>query len=129
MLLIAASLSLIVIYSGLDLYAKSNNQNLGNLFKYFSYFIVFMGFVFLFCVGAKGIIHGYDTIKYSTSKSKSRMNDNMEGNCMMSKMHQNQKMPMMNCCRFNQNEDNMENNMWKNHHEEKMERRDSIIKK
>ena len=129
MLLIAASLSLIVIYSGLDLYAKSNTQNLGNLFKYFSYFIVFMGFVFLFCVGAKGIIHAYDTIKYSTSKSKSRMNDNMEGNCMMSKMHQNQKMPMMNCCRFNQNEDNMENNMWKNHHEEKMERRDSIIKK
>ena len=132
MLLIAASLSLIVIYSGLDLYAKSNTQNLGNLFKYFSYFIVFMGFVILFCVGAKGIIHAYDTIKHDYSKfdkSKSRMNDNMEGNCMMSKMHQNQKMPMMNCCRYDEKSENMEENLWKKHHEENMEKRDSIIKK
>ena len=93
MLLIAASLSLLVIYSGLKLYANANAQNLGNLFKYFSYFIVFMGFVILFCVGAKGIIHAYDTIKHDYSKSgksKSCMSSNMEGNCMMSKMHQNQ---------------------------------------
>ena len=132
MLLVAASLSLLVIYSGLKLYAKSNTQNLGNLFKYCSYFIVFMGFVILFCVGAKGIIHGYDAIKYGpnkSGKSKACMSNNMEGNCMMSKMHQNQGEPMMNCSRFDEHEGNMENNMWKKHHEENMEKRDSIIKK
>ncbi len=132
MLLVAASLSLLVIYSGLKLYAKSNTQNLGNLFKYFSYFIVLMGFVILFCVGAKGIIHAYDTIKngaHKSGKSRSCMNGNMEGNCMMSKMHQNQSGSMMNCGRFDENEGEMENSMWKKHHEVKMEKRDSLIRK
>ena len=132
MLLVAASLSLLVIYSGLKLYAKSITQNLGNPFKYFSYFIVLMGFVILFCVGAKGIIHAYNTIKhgsYKAEKSKTCMGNTMEGNCMMSKMHQNQGGAMMNCGRFGEHENNMENNMVKKHHEVEIERRDSLNRK
>lgn len=44
----AAALSLLVIVAGMFLLAKTQKENLSNMFKYVSYFVVFSGFVILF---------------------------------------------------------------------------------
>lgn len=52
MILIAASLSLLVIIAGMFLLAKTQKENLSNLFKYVSYFVILVGFLNLFGGGA-----------------------------------------------------------------------------
>jgi len=52
MILIAASMSLLVIVAGMFLLAKTQKENLSNLFKYVSYFIILVGFLNLFGGGA-----------------------------------------------------------------------------
>ncbi len=44
----AASLSLLVIVAGMFLLAKTQKENLSNMFKYVSYFVILSGFVILF---------------------------------------------------------------------------------
>lgn len=48
MILIAASMSLLVIIAGMFLLAKTQKENLSNLFKYVSYFVIIVGFLNLF---------------------------------------------------------------------------------
>ncbi|CAN5572824.1 hypothetical protein BH10BAC1_BH10BAC1_12960 [soil metagenome] len=48
MILIAASMSLLVIIAGMFLLAKTQKENLSNLFKYVSYFVILSGFLMLF---------------------------------------------------------------------------------
>lgn len=52
MILIAASMSLLVIIAGMFLLAKTQKENLSNLFKYVSYFVILAGFLNLFGGGA-----------------------------------------------------------------------------
>ena len=52
MILIAASMSLLVIIAGMFLLAKTQKENLSNLFKYVSYFVILVGFLNLFGGGA-----------------------------------------------------------------------------
>ncbi len=52
MILIAASMSLLVIIAGMFLLAKTQKENLSNFFKYVSYFVILVGFLNLFGGGA-----------------------------------------------------------------------------
>ncbi len=52
MILIAASMSLLVIIAGMFLLAKTQKENLSNLFKYVSYFVIRVGFLNLLGGGA-----------------------------------------------------------------------------
>lgn len=52
MILIAASMSLLVIIAGMFLLAKTQKENLSNMFKYVSYFVIIVGFLNLFGGGA-----------------------------------------------------------------------------
>lgn len=51
MILIASSVSLLVIVAGMFLLAKTQKDNLSNLFKYVSYFVIIVGFLNLFYGG------------------------------------------------------------------------------
>ena len=49
MILIAASLSLLIIYAGTKLLMKARKEMLGRFFNFISWFIITGGFVLLFC--------------------------------------------------------------------------------
>lgn len=53
--MIAIPLTLLVITGGMFLLAKTQKENLGNLFKYISYFVIVVGFLALLCTTARGV--------------------------------------------------------------------------
>lgn len=55
MFIVAVPLTLLVITGGMFLLAKTQKENLGNLFKYVSYFIIIAGFLALACTVARGV--------------------------------------------------------------------------
>ncbi len=77
MILIASSISLLVIIAGMFLLAKTQKENLSNFFKYVSYFVILAGFLNLFGGGLFFIAK--TCIRHCNSQSQ--MNWDNYGNC------------------------------------------------
>lgn len=83
MILIAASMSLLVIIAGMFLLAKTQKENLSNLFKYVSYFVILIGFLNLF---GGGLIFMAKKCM-SHCQSQSQMNCDRHDSCNKHKKH------------------------------------------
>ena len=93
-MILAASLCLLVIVAGMFLLAKTQKENLSNMFKYVSYFVIISGFICLFGGGTLAIAkkcmnhmrksqnqceQNYDCPSHHGNKSCSRMENCEEG--------------------------------------------------
>ena len=68
MILIAASMSLLVIIAGMFLLAKTQKENLSNFFKYVSYFVILIGFLNL--IGGGAIFMAKKCMKHCAAMSQ-----------------------------------------------------------
>lgn len=95
MLLIQCSLSLLVVYAGMKLLAKTQKEALGNFHKYVSWLLIVMGFLMFacsVCCGIKRCCRGGE--RMMERKCRMEMNYNSGGCMMQGGMNCN---PMMGC--------------------------------
>lgn len=108
MIIIACSLSLLAIVSGMFLLAKTQKDNLSNMFKYVAYFVIIAGF---FHVVVGGALFTMRTI-YNCGAEHFKMENTCEG--MHGKHMKNKKCKRMSMSCDKMGDENCEKGMMMN---------------
>ncbi len=97
MLLIQCSVSLLVVYAGMKLLAKTQKETLGNFHKYVSWFLIIMGFLMFGCACCCCIKRCCGNERMMRMEKNCRMEMNCNGGGCMMEVPMNCPPPMMGC--------------------------------